>query len=77
LQSNQAQVGRRLRVLCEGKGDGISLGRSYRDAPEIDGMVIVDKEIAPGIMADVLITGALTYDLSGKFMEKEGKTPKP
>ena len=77
LHSNQAQVGRRLRVLCEGKGDGISLGRSYRDAPEIDGMVIVDREIAPGTMADVLITGALTYDLSGVLVEKEGKTPKP
>jgi len=72
LQSSQAQVGRSVRVLIEGKGDGISLGRSYRDAPEIDGMVIVDGKIAPGIMADVLITGAMTYDLSGVLVGQEG-----
>jgi ribosomal protein S12 methylthiotransferase len=56
------------------------LGRSYRDAPEIDGMVIVDEEIAPGTMADVLITGALTYDLSGVLVgqeRKKRKTPSP
>jgi ribosomal protein S12 methylthiotransferase len=65
LQGNQSQVGRSLRVLVEGAGDGMSVGRSYRDAPEIDGMVFVEGEIAPGTMVDVRITGAMTYDLSG------------
>ena len=65
LQNNQAQVGRSLQVLVEGQGDGLSIGRSYRDAPEIDGMVIVEGDLAIGAMADVLIQGALEYDLTG------------
>jgi len=37
LEKNQAFVGQTLDVLVEGYGDGIAVGRSYRDAPEIDG----------------------------------------
>jgi ribosomal protein S12 methylthiotransferase len=65
LENNQAQVGRVLPVLVEGAGDGLSVGRSYRDAPEIDGVVIVEGEIPPGEMVPVRISGALAYDLSG------------
>jgi ribosomal protein S12 methylthiotransferase len=54
--------------LIEGQGDGLSLGRSYRDAPEIDGMVIVEGEAPVGTMVPVRITGALPYDLSGTVM---------
>ena len=65
LERNQTFQGKSLPVLIEGCGDGISLGRSYRDAPEIDGMVIVEEEIRAGEMVQVRITGALEYDLSG------------
>jgi ribosomal protein S12 methylthiotransferase len=65
LERNQAQVGKTLPVLIEGQGDGISLGRCYRDAPEIDGMVIVEQEVEIGSMLPVRITGAMTYDLVG------------
>ena len=65
LEKNQAQIGRLLPVLVEGNGDGLSLGRSYRDAPEIDGMVIIDGEVPPGELVPVRISGAMTYDLSG------------
>ncbi len=65
LEKNQAFVGQTLDVLIEGHGDGISVGRSYRDAPEIDGMVIVEGEIPIGEIAPVRITGALPYDLTG------------
>jgi ribosomal protein S12 methylthiotransferase len=65
LQNNQAQVGKTLDVLIEGQGDGISLGRSYRDAPEIDGMVVLEGELALGKILPARITGAMTYDLSG------------
>lgn len=43
----------------------ISLGRSYRDAPEIDGLVLVEDEVEPGEMVEVRITGAMEYDLVG------------
>jgi ribosomal protein S12 methylthiotransferase len=65
LQKNQSFIGKTLDVLVEGQGDGISLGRTYRDAPEIDGMVIIESEIPVGEMVPVRITGAMPYDLSG------------
>jgi len=65
LEKNQAYVGKQLDVLIEGQNEGISIGRSYRDAPEIDGMVIVEGEVPVGEMVAVRITGAMAYDLSG------------
>jgi len=63
-------VGRTLEVLIEGQGDGLTLGRSYRDAPEIDGMVILPGEAPPGEFVPVKIDGALTYDLTGQVEVK-------
>jgi ribosomal protein S12 methylthiotransferase len=63
---NQAQVGRVLDVLIEGVGKGISVGRSCRDAPEIDGYVFVDGKWAPGQIIATRIERALDYDLQGK-----------
>ena len=65
LEKNQAQVGRVLDVLVEGENDGISVGRSYRDAPEVDGLVIIDGEVPVGEMVPVRISGAMAYDLTG------------
>lgn len=65
LERNQAWVGRSFQVLIEGQGDGLTVGRSFRDAPEIDGLVLLEGRHPPGAMLPVRITGALTYDLSG------------
>jgi ribosomal protein S12 methylthiotransferase len=56
-------VGRTLPILVEGANDGLSVGRSYRDAPEIDGMVVVEGELPVGEMVPVRVTGAMAYDL--------------
>jgi len=50
----------------EGEGDGILVGRSYRDAPEIDGLVIVEGTGEVGKLLKVQITSALTHDLIGQ-----------
>jgi ribosomal protein S12 methylthiotransferase len=63
---NQAQVGRVLDVLVEGIGDDLSLGRSYRDAPEIDGYVFIDGQWGPGQIIPTRVEQALDYDLRGK-----------
>jgi ribosomal protein S12 methylthiotransferase len=74
LAKNQSFVGKTLDILVEGHGQGededgnvtgetLSLGRSYRDAPEIDGYVIVEGELPVGEIVPVRITGATTYDL--------------
>jgi ribosomal protein S12 methylthiotransferase len=65
LERNQEQVGKTMKVLIEGQGEGLSLGRTYRDAPEIDGMVVIEGEIPVGELVPVRINGAMTYDLSG------------
>jgi ribosomal protein S12 methylthiotransferase len=70
LARNQAWVGRTLNVLIEGQGDGISLGRSFRDAPEIDGLVLLEELAPVGEMVPVRITGAMPYDLSGVVDQK-------
>jgi ribosomal protein S12 methylthiotransferase len=77
LEKNQAFVGKTLDVLVEGygqvqaengaqtSGEQISLGRTYRDAPEIDGMVIVEGQAPVGKIVPVRVSGAMAYDLSG------------
>jgi ribosomal protein S12 methylthiotransferase len=69
---NEAQVGRILDVLVEGQGDGLSLGRSYRDAPEIDGMVILPGHVPVGSILPARITAAMDYDLVGEGAGEPG-----
>jgi len=74
LRKNQAQVGRVLEVLVEGEGrvegsgEPLLLARSYRDAPEIDGLVLVPgvRGAPIGEMMQVHINGAMEYDLVGE-----------
>lgn len=63
FEKNQGMIGRELEVLVEGVDNNISIGRSYRDAPEIDGMVIVEGTLPVGEISRVKITGAMEYDL--------------
>jgi len=65
LQINQSFVGKKLDVLIEGYDKGLSIGRSYRDAPEIDGLVIIEGKARIGKIVPVKITGAMAYDLTG------------
>jgi len=70
LQRNQAWVGRTLPVLIEGEGEGLAIGRSFRDAPEVDGVVLVEG-VPPNIgeLVPVTIGGALAYDLVGRLAQ--------
>lgn len=70
LQVNQSYVGKTLDVLIEGFDNGISFGRSYRDAPEIDGMVLVEGKAKVGDIVPVRIGGAMAYDLTGVLANK-------
>jgi len=69
---NGAQVGRTLEVLVEGrspKGHDWYVGRTYRQSPGIDGVVLLQApgaDLKPGDMLPVEITGVLGYDLKGK-----------
>jgi ribosomal protein S12 methylthiotransferase len=65
---NRKLIGQRLQVLLEGEGDDLTVGRSYRDAPEIDGMVLIQDKLTPGHMVTVEVTEALEYDLMAKVV---------
>ena len=66
LQINQSYVGKTLDILIEGYDEeqNIAIGRSYRDAPEIDGMVFIEGFAEIGEIVPARITGAMAYDLT-------------
>jgi len=64
MKINQSHVGRVMDVLVEGRDKGIAIGRSYRDAPEIDGLVFIEGDVPIGDIVPVRITGAMAYDLT-------------
>jgi ribosomal protein S12 methylthiotransferase len=69
LENNRRLIGRRLRVLVEEVGPEEARGRSYRDAPEVDGQVRlapVPPGVAPGQFVEAEITGAEIHDLVGR-----------
>lgn len=70
--NNEACVGKTLRVLCEGydKAAETYFGRSYADAPDIDGKVYFSapRRLRDGEMVDVNITEVLDYDLYGRAL---------
>jgi ribosomal protein S12 methylthiotransferase len=72
LARNQRWDGRTIRMLVEGQGtsdDGAPLvvGRSFRDAPEVDGQVFAWGVAQPGSFVNVRVTQALEYDLWGEL----------
>jgi ribosomal protein S12 methylthiotransferase len=67
---SRRQIGRTLDVLIDSASpeeDGVWLGRSYADAPEIDGVTyVVGRKIRPGTFVPTTIIDAQGYDLVGK-----------
>jgi len=82
LAGNREWVGRELTVLVESagtaagrrdgrraKGGDIFAGRSYRDAPEVDGLVLGAGRPPAGSMVRVRVEQALPYDLWGSVVQ--------
>ncbi|MFS8500726.1 MAG: 30S ribosomal protein S12 methylthiotransferase RimO [Caldicoprobacter sp.] len=69
---NRQRVGQICKVLIEGtSSEGVYFGRSYGEAPEIDGQVFVisDRPLKAGDFVNVKITKAYEYDLLGEDYE--------
>ena len=62
---NESYIGCEIDVLIEDFVEGWRVGRSHRDAPEIDGLVFVEDEGRLGDIVQVKVTGAEEYDLFG------------
>ena len=75
---NQSLVGTRAEVLIDGLApDGVTwLGRTFADAPEVDGTVRVRAEgLEPGAFVDVEITGCDEYDLDAQLLDPADTQP--
>lgn len=68
FRANEALIGTVQEVLIEGagslEGSQVRVGRSRRDAPEVDGVVFVSGEPAVGEIVKARVTRALDYDLT-------------
>lgn len=68
----EEMIGREVLVMIEGKvaDENAYVGRTYKDAPNIDGLIFVEseEELMSGDFARVRITGALEYDLMGEII---------
>ncbi|MGH2543538.1 MAG: radical SAM protein, partial [Ardenticatenaceae bacterium] len=72
LSRQEAMIGQVLEVLVDGMDTeiGFALSRSYREAPEVDGYILVPGKHAPGDRLKVRITAALPYDLEARFIKR-------
>jgi ribosomal protein S12 methylthiotransferase len=68
LEINQSFLGKEMQILIDGAGDGISVGRTYRDAPEVDGLVILKGESEVGKIVNARITQAMAHDFTAEFI---------
>ena len=67
---NNKLIGKKIDCIIEAiNSDGLVVGRTYKDAPEVDGLVFIDTKtpVTPGDIITVKITGAVEYDLTATF----------
>ena len=74
FEKSQAMVGRKLDVMIEGEivEEHAYVGRTYMDAPGVDGLIFIntEKELMSGDFVRVSVTGAVEYDLTGEICDE-------
>ena len=72
MDKSERLVGKELEVIIEGKAsdEDVYVGRSYMDAPSVDGYVFInsEEELMSGDFAKVRIVKAMEYDLIGELI---------
>lgn len=72
FEQNHEMVGRELWVMIEGRvaDENAYLGRTYRDAPDVDGYIFINtgQELVSGDFVRARVTGAYEYDLIGELL---------
>ena len=67
---NSELIGKKIPSIIETiQSDGLVIGRTYKDAPDVDGLIYVetDEVLTPGDIFDVEVTSFSEYDLWGKI----------
>lgn len=71
FDKNEEMKDRELYVFIEGQVDGGAyVGRTYRDAPDVDGYIFIntDETLMTGDIVKVKVVGAYEYDLIGEII---------
>ena len=72
FENNESRIGEEMDVMIEGylPDDDIYVGRSYMDAPDVDGYIFIntDEELMTGDIVRARVTGAYEYDLIGELI---------
>ena len=75
FEKNKELVGKEFEVFIEGEipDDRVYVGRTYRDAPDVDGYVYMDRDYQrlSGDLVEVRITKAKDYDLIGEIIDED------
>ena len=74
LDKGNDRIGQEVLVMIEGKvsGESAYIGRTYGDAPKVDGYIFVQtgELLVTGDFAKVTVTGAMEYDLIGELADE-------
>jgi len=75
-EKHQSLIGTTRRVLVDGREDGVYVGRTEWDAPEIDATVLLssNEAIEVGEFLDVAIESASEYDMYGSLISVRGQS---
>ncbi len=72
MDKSERLIGKEIEVIIEGKAsdEDVYVGRSYMDAPSVDGYVFInsEEELMSGDFAKVRIVKAMEYDLIGDLI---------
>lgn len=65
LKKNRALIGKKVSVLIDtvDNESSYSLGRTQKDAPDIDNLVMINDRLEPGTLVDVTVKRAQEYDI--------------
>ncbi len=72
-------IGQKLPVIVEGRlpEEGVLVGRTWRDAPDVDGLIFLKERagmspVMTGDFVSARVTGTKDYDLTGEILRPSG-----
>lgn len=77
FEAAEDMIGRELWAMVEGRvtEENAYVSRTYRDAPNVDGLLFIqtEEELMTGDFVKVKVTGALEYDLIGEIADESAE----
>ena len=69
FEKNKDLVGTKQKILIDVVKKDLSLGRTFRDSPQIDNYVKINQNLDVGKFYDIHVTSAEEYDLTGETVK--------